>query len=79
MPKEKKKCRVCGKLYTSCRTVNPVPGAYNWREVACSPECSVEYVRRVTQARNKGGSPDVVESGTVGASEAACEADSPEW
>lgn len=54
MPREQKKCRVCGKLYTACRTVNPVPGAYNWREVACSPECSVEYIRRVTQARNKG-------------------------
>lgn len=53
MPREQKKCRVCGKLYTACRTVNPVPGAYNWREVACSPECSMEYIRRVTEARGK--------------------------
>lgn len=54
MPREQKKCRVCGKLYTACRTVNPVPGAYNWREVACSPECSMEYIRRVTEARDHG-------------------------
>ena len=28
-------------------------GAFNYREVACSPECGTEYLRRVQAARQK--------------------------
>lgn len=73
MAREKKKCRVCGKPYTACRTVNPVPGAYNWREVACSPECAMEYVRRVTEAREKGK--PLAEASTVAQSAPDAEAE----
>lgn len=52
MPTAVKKCRVCGKDYEACRTANKVPGVFRWQEVACSPECGAEYLRRVTEARS---------------------------
>lgn len=51
MPKVMKTCRVCGKLYEACRTVNKTPGVFRWQEVACSPECGEVYLRKVTEAR----------------------------
>lgn len=47
-----KKCRVCGKTYEACRSANKIVGVFRWREVACSPECGAEYLRRVTESRN---------------------------
>lgn len=48
-----KKCRVCGKEYEACRTMmNAAAGVFRWQEVACSPECGAEYLRRVTEARS---------------------------
>lgn len=48
-----KKCRVCGKSYEACRTMmKGAAGVFRWQEVACSPECGAEYLRRVTEARN---------------------------
>jgi len=48
-----KTCRVCGKQYEACRTMmNRAAGVFRWQEVACSPECGAEYLRRVTEARN---------------------------
>lgn len=46
-----KTCRVCGKSYEACRTERAA-GVFRWQEVACSPECGAEYLRRVTEARN---------------------------
>lgn len=43
------KCRVCGKEFKKCRSSSN--GAFNWKEVACSPECGAEYLRRVIEAR----------------------------
>lgn len=48
-----KTCRVCGKEYEACRTMmNRAAGVFRWQEVACSPECGTEYLRRITEARN---------------------------
>lgn len=48
-----KKCRVCGREYEACRTMmDRAAGVFRWQEVACSPECGAEYLRRVTETRN---------------------------
>lgn len=52
MPITKRKCRVCGKEYEACRTSKKDVGGFNWKEVACSPECGAEYLRLVREARN---------------------------
>lgn len=52
MPTAVKTCRVCGKSYAACRTMSKAAGVFRWQEVACSPECGAEYLRRVTEARN---------------------------
>lgn len=52
MPTAVKKCRVCGKDYEACRAMSRTAGVFRWQEVACSPECGAEYLRRVTQARS---------------------------
>lgn len=49
MPKRTGVCRVCGREYQVCNTV--YPSAFNWREVACSPQCGEEYFRQVLKAR----------------------------
>lgn len=54
MPKVMKICRVCGKSYEACRTVNKVPGVFRWQEVACSPECGAIYLQKVNDARSGG-------------------------
>ena len=46
-------CRVCGKMFTPCNKTSGALGAFNYREVACSPECGAEYLRRVQAARQK--------------------------
>lgn len=51
MPITKRKCRVCGKEYEACRTPKTAVGGFNWREVACSPECGERYLRAVMEAR----------------------------
>lgn len=52
MPKAVKVCRVCGKQYEACRTAKKNIGVFQWQDVACSPECGAEYLRRVNEARN---------------------------
>ena len=47
-----KNCRVCGKPYEPCK--NPrFDGTFNWKEVACSPECGKEYLRRILKSRGQ--------------------------
>ena len=50
MAKSVKKCRVCGKEFEPCRSAK-VNGTFNWKEVACSPECGAKYLERVNEAR----------------------------
>lgn len=50
MPRESKRCRVCGRRYEACRTTSP-SNVFRWRDVACSPECGAEYFRRVQLSR----------------------------
>ena len=45
-------CRVCGKTYKACLTPKANPNEFRWQDVACSPECGKEYLRRVLEARN---------------------------
>lgn len=51
MPKRTLICRVCGKPYTACRSVKAGSGPFNWREVACSPECGTLYFKQVMESR----------------------------
>lgn len=63
MPITKRKCRVCGKEYEACRTTKNASGGFNWREVACSPECGERYLCSVMEAR--GTVPGVVKAEPV--------------
>lgn len=50
MAKETKVCRVCGKAYTACRTLN-TSNVFRWQDVSCSPECGAEYLRKIRLSR----------------------------
>lgn len=47
-----RKCRVCGKEHEVCRSAKKVPGVFHWQEVACSPECGEEYLKRIIASRS---------------------------
>ena len=44
-------CRVCGKEYVPCKNAKYDPKVFNWKEVACSPECGGIYLERVIASR----------------------------
>ena len=44
-------CRVCGKLFIPCNKSSDMIGAFNYREVCCSPECGQQYLHDVMVAR----------------------------
>lgn len=46
-------CRVCGKQFIPCAKSSKEIGAFNYMEVACSPECGEEYLKRVLESRRK--------------------------
>lgn len=50
MPR-KAECRVCGKSFIPCGKGADQIGAFNWMEVACSPECGQIYLERVIESR----------------------------
>jgi len=52
MPKQIKICRVCGVKYEACNSARTGSGVFNWREVACSPECGMAYLEKVTASRS---------------------------
>lgn len=52
-------CKVCGKEYEPCRSIRPTDSVFNWRVVACSPQCGQEYFRRVAEARGQTSEPAV--------------------
>lgn len=52
MVKQTKVCRVCGKTYEACNSIKTGSSVFNWREVACSPECGEIYLRQVMAARS---------------------------
>lgn len=67
-------CRVCGKPFVPCNTSIQDIGVFNYRTVACSPECGVEYLRRVQASRQKSAeqvSSDTTVSAVKNASEDA--------
>lgn len=51
MRNDKKICRVCGVEYRACSQA--ANGIFRYRDVACSPECGAEYLRRVEASRCK--------------------------
>lgn len=63
MPKVKNTCSVCGKTYEMCVTAARGGSVFRWQEVACSPECGAEYLRRVRISR--GQIPDDTQNSTV--------------
>ena len=46
-------CKVCGKEFKVCMNCRnrSEGGSYNWRAVACSPECGDIYLKQVLAAR----------------------------
>lgn len=46
-------CKVCGKPFTPCNKTSRELGMFNWREVACSPECGMAYLEQVTAGREQ--------------------------
>ena len=46
-----KPCRVCGKEFVPCSTY--IAGTFNWRTVACSPECGQKYLFKIMESRNQ--------------------------
>ena len=52
---------MCGDKYEACHTT-AVKNTFRWQEVACSPECGAEYLRRVQQARGIEVEDEYVES-----------------
>ena len=44
-------CRVCGKEYPGCRSQRRGDTTFRWQDVACSPECGAEYLRRIMISR----------------------------
>lgn len=53
MPKHIKTCRVCGKQYSSCKSIRTGSPVFNWREVACSHECGEIYLQSIIESRSK--------------------------
>ena len=53
MASQKLKCRICGKEYDACSSSKKHSGVFRWQEVACSPECGSEYLKRVLQSRGQ--------------------------
>lgn len=43
-------CRVCGAQYRACRNLHKGE-LFNWREIACSPECGAKYFDKVMKSR----------------------------
>lgn len=52
MPKAMKTCRVCGSSYEACHSIRTGSATFNWREVACSPECGMKYFERIMASRS---------------------------
>lgn len=48
-----KKCRVCGKEYEACHSAKRVDGVFQWKDVACSPECGATYLALIRESRAK--------------------------
>lgn len=46
-------CRVCGQQFIPCAKSSKDIGAFNYMEVACSPKCGEEYLKRVLAGRKK--------------------------
>lgn len=46
-------CRVCGKEYPACHSLRRGDTTFRWQEVACSPECGAEYLRRILISRGE--------------------------
>lgn len=44
-----KPCKVCGKPFVPCLT--QLPSGFNWRTVACSPECGQKYLHKIMVSR----------------------------
>lgn len=48
----RKVCRVCGVSYEACNSARRGGTSFNWREVACSPECGMVYLDKITASRS---------------------------
>lgn len=45
-------CRVCGKQFVPCNRTSKDLKAFNYRAVACSPECGEIYLKRILESRS---------------------------
>lgn len=44
-----KPCKICGTPFVPCLT--QLPFGFNWRTVACSPECGQVYLHKIMVSR----------------------------
>ena len=51
MASKYRNCRVCGAPYKECKSIRPDSDIFNWREVACSPECGNIYFKQILESR----------------------------
>lgn len=51
MAKFMRRCRVCGNEYAVCSSIRTGSATFNWREVACSPECGQLYFELIKESR----------------------------
>lgn len=49
--KVQKPCKICGNLYTPCGDCENDKSSFHWRNVACSIECGIKYLKKVEDAR----------------------------
>lgn len=52
MAKVDKICRVCSRSYKACQTAQ-IANTFRWQDVACSPECGAEYLRKIRLSRGE--------------------------
>lgn len=48
-----RQCRNCGKDYEVCAAAFKIDSVFNWKTVACSPDCAEEYFRAIKIARGE--------------------------
>lgn len=54
-----KTCKICGKRFDACRNPRIANGYFQWQEVACSPECAIQYMQRMDKDGNLPSEPKV--------------------
>ena len=52
MKKNEKECKLCGKKYEYCHSLNMNSDTFRWQDVACCKEHAIEYINKIKKNRN---------------------------